>query len=52
MINLFSRIGLLPRSRSVVTEEDLMMSSLISEESEKELEFDPPKICIEESKPW
>ncbi|XP_046664774.1 E3 ubiquitin-protein ligase HECTD1 isoform X3 [Homalodisca vitripennis] len=50
--NINERIGLLPRSRSVVTEEDLMMSSLISEESEKELELDPPKICIEETKPW
>ncbi|XP_054264078.1 E3 ubiquitin-protein ligase HECTD1-like [Macrosteles quadrilineatus] len=50
--NINERIGLLPRSRSIITDEDLMMSSLISEESEKELELDPPKICIEETKPW
>lgn len=35
-----------------ITEEDVMTSSLISEESEKELEFDPPKIILEEKKPW
>uniref|UniRef100_A0A1B6DIC7 E3 ubiquitin-protein ligase n=1 Tax=Clastoptera arizonana TaxID=38151 RepID=A0A1B6DIC7_9HEMI len=50
--NINERIGLLPRSKSYVTEEDLMMSSLISEESEKELELDPPKIYSEETKPW
>lgn len=50
--NINERIGILPRSRSGVTEDDLMMSSLISEESEKELEFDPPKIYPEETKPW
>lgn len=33
-------------------DEDAMMSSMISEESEKELEFDPPKINLDEKKPW
>ncbi|KAL3265554.1 hypothetical protein HHI36_009759 [Cryptolaemus montrouzieri] len=33
-------------------EEDIMTSSLISEESEKELELDPPKPSAEEKKPW
>lgn len=35
-----------------VSEEDMMTSSLISEESEKELELDPPKVLIEDKKPW
>ncbi|XP_063927928.1 E3 ubiquitin-protein ligase HECTD1 isoform X6 [Zophobas morio] len=34
------------------SEEDIMTSSLISEESEKELELDPPKIIVEDKKPW
>ncbi|XP_044749275.1 E3 ubiquitin-protein ligase Ufd4 isoform X2 [Coccinella septempunctata] len=38
-------------SRKVI-EEDIMTSSLISEESEKELELDPPKPTVEERKPW
>jgi E3 ubiquitin-protein ligase HECTD1 len=47
------RIGLLPGSRRTnMTEEDVMMSSYISEESEKELELDPPKLNAEDSKPW
>ncbi|XP_018579699.1 E3 ubiquitin-protein ligase Ufd4 isoform X5 [Anoplophora glabripennis] len=33
-------------------EEDVMTSSFISEESEKELELDPPKIIMEEKRPW
>ncbi|CAH0559918.1 unnamed protein product [Brassicogethes aeneus] len=33
-------------------DDDLMTSSLISEESEKELEFDPPKSNVEDKKPW
>lgn len=33
-------------------EEDTMTSSLISEESEKELELDPPKVLVEDKKPW
>lgn len=33
-------------------EDDIMTSSLISEESEKELEFDPPKVTFEDKKPW
>jgi E3 ubiquitin-protein ligase HECTD1 len=47
------RIGLLPGSRRAnMTEDDVMMSSYISEESEKELELDPPKPNPEDSKPW
>ncbi|KAK9885691.1 hypothetical protein WA026_012456 [Henosepilachna vigintioctopunctata] len=34
------------------TEDDIMTSSLISEESEKELELDPPKPSVEGRKPW
>ena len=33
-------------------EDDLMTSSIISEESEKELELDPPKYRMIESQPW
>ncbi|XP_030767252.1 E3 ubiquitin-protein ligase Ufd4 isoform X3 [Sitophilus oryzae] len=44
------RIGLAGVKKT--TEEDVMTSSYISEESEKELEFDPPKLVIEEKKPW
>lgn len=44
------RIGFAGIKRT--TDEDLMTSSLISEESEKELELDPPKITLEEKKPW
>lgn len=33
-------------------EDDIMTSSLISEESEKELELDPPKVAFEDKKPW
>jgi len=43
------RIGILPSSAA---EEEVMMSSYISEESEKELELDPPKLFSEDSKPW
>ena len=47
------RIGLLPGSRRTnVAEDDVMMSSYISEESEKELELDPPKLNPEDTKPW
>lgn len=35
-----------------IIEDDIMTSSLISEESEKELEFDPPKVSAEDRKPW
>jgi len=42
------RIGFLPNA----TEEEVMMSSYISEESEKELELDPPKLFSEETAPW
>jgi hypothetical protein len=53
MLNSCFRIGLLPGSRRAnVVEEDVMMSSYISEESEKELELDPPKLNPEDSKPW
>lgn len=34
------------------TDDDIMTSSYISEESEKELELDPPKMFIEDRKPW
>jgi len=51
--NFGFRIGLLPGSRrTIMAEEDVMMSSYISEESEKELELDPPKLNPEDSKPW
>ncbi|XP_021929507.1 E3 ubiquitin-protein ligase HECTD1 isoform X4 [Zootermopsis nevadensis] len=50
--NINERIGLLPGSRRTNVEEDVMMSSYISEESEKELELDPPKLNPEDSKPW
>jgi hypothetical protein len=43
------RIGILPSSAA---EEEVMMSSYISEESEKELELDPPKLFTDESKAW
>jgi hypothetical protein len=33
-------------------EDDPMISSIMSEESEKELELDPPKLYSEETKPW
>lgn len=33
-------------------DDDIMTSSFISEESEKELELDPPKIITEEKRPW
>ncbi|XP_076273657.1 ubiquitin fusion-degradation 4-like isoform X2 [Rhynchophorus ferrugineus] len=44
------RIGLSGSKKA--NEEDVMTSSYISEESEKELELDPPKMAIEEKKPW
>nr|CAD7452850.1 unnamed protein product [Timema tahoe] len=51
--NVNERIGLVPVSRRInIAEEDVMMSSYISEESEKELELDPPKISPEDTKPW
>ncbi|XP_063603779.1 E3 ubiquitin-protein ligase HECTD1-like isoform X9 [Penaeus indicus] len=37
---------------SLPAEEDLMTSSIISEESEKELELDPPKYRITDTQPW
>ncbi|XP_045131794.1 E3 ubiquitin-protein ligase HECTD1-like isoform X13 [Portunus trituberculatus] len=37
---------------SLPMEEDLMTSSIISEESEKELELDPPKYRITDTQPW
>ncbi|XP_042887347.1 E3 ubiquitin-protein ligase HECTD1-like [Penaeus japonicus] len=37
---------------SLPAEEDLMTSSIISEESEKELELDPPKYRIADTQPW
>ncbi|XP_069935867.1 E3 ubiquitin-protein ligase HECTD1 isoform X2 [Cherax quadricarinatus] len=37
---------------SLPVEEDLMTSSIISEESEKELELDPPKYRISDTQPW
>ncbi|XP_060532522.1 E3 ubiquitin-protein ligase Ufd4 isoform X2 [Cylas formicarius] len=44
------RIGLIGPKKSV--DEDIMTASYISEESEKELELDPPKSIIEEKKLW
>ncbi|XP_071056058.1 E3 ubiquitin-protein ligase Ufd4 isoform X3 [Onthophagus taurus] len=45
------RIGFAGLKKS--NDEDIMTSSLISEESEKELEFDPPKmIYSDEKRPW
>ncbi|CAH1173687.1 unnamed protein product [Phaedon cochleariae] len=44
------RIGFAGAKKTV--EEDVMTSSLISEESEKELELDPPKPAAEEKRPW
>uniref|UniRef100_A0A8D8T0U6 E3 ubiquitin-protein ligase n=1 Tax=Cacopsylla melanoneura TaxID=428564 RepID=A0A8D8T0U6_9HEMI len=46
--NINERIGMLPRS----CDDDPMISSIMSEESEKELELDPPKLYSEETKPW
>lgn len=43
------RIGLVGAKK---IDEDMMISSFISEESEKELELDPPKILMEENRPW
>ncbi|XP_064113960.1 E3 ubiquitin-protein ligase HECTD1-like isoform X12 [Macrobrachium nipponense] len=37
---------------SLPAEEDLMTSSIISEESEKELELDPPKYRLADTQPW
>ncbi|CAH0382752.1 unnamed protein product [Bemisia tabaci] len=52
--NINERIGMrhLNRSGFYDKEEELMMSSLISEESEKELELDPPKLHAEDTRPW
>lgn len=54
--NVNQRIGHATSRRGLhLVEEDAMTSSLISEESEKELEFDPPKQSHEggeDSKPW
>lgn len=44
------RIGLVGIKKS--TEEDIMACSYISEESEKELELDPPKLVTEDGRPW
>lgn len=44
------RIGFTGVKKTV--EEDVMTSSFISEESEKELELEAPKIIIEEKRPW
>lgn len=47
------RIGLVGLKRSGNgNEDDVMTSSLISEESEKELEFDPPKLICDDKTPW
>lgn len=48
--NVNERIGFVGLKRN--TDEDIMTSSLISEESEKELEFDPPKLNVDDKKPW
>lgn len=44
------RIGLIGLKKT--PDEDIMTSSYISEESEKELELDPPKVCADDGKPW
>ena len=44
------RIGFVGLKRAL--DDDIMTSSLISEESEKENEFDSPKAIAEERKPW
>lgn len=47
------RIGLPLFRKNNGAEEDVMMSSFISEESEKELELNPPYELIEDSStPW
>ncbi|KAG5887757.1 E3 ubiquitin-protein ligase Ufd4 [Gonioctena quinquepunctata] len=48
--NVNERIGFAGFKKA--PEEDVMTSSFISEESEKELELDPPKIIMEEKRPW
>ncbi|XP_035704354.1 E3 ubiquitin-protein ligase HECTD1 [Folsomia candida] len=40
------------RVATPLSDEDLMVSSYISQESEKEMELDPPKYRITENKPW
>lgn len=40
------------RVATPLSEEDLMVSSYISQESEKEMELDPPKYRVTEAKPW
>lgn len=49
--NVNEKIGLLPGTKKAA-DDDLMVSSYISEESEKEWELDPPKISQEDAKPW
>ncbi|XP_014247371.1 E3 ubiquitin-protein ligase HECTD1 isoform X4 [Cimex lectularius] len=46
----YSRLNGLTRTKS--GDDDLMLSSIISDLSEKELEFDPPKISPPKPKPW
>ncbi|XP_050310432.1 E3 ubiquitin-protein ligase Ufd4 [Anthonomus grandis grandis] len=48
--NVNEKIGLVPKK--MPDSEDIMTSSYISEESEKELELDPPKINVEARNPW
>ncbi|BES94932.1 Sad1 / UNC-like C-terminal [Nesidiocoris tenuis] len=45
-----NRLNILTRARS--GDDDVMMSSLISELSEKELELDPPKLTPVKPRPW
>ncbi|XP_073986001.1 ubiquitin fusion-degradation 4-like isoform X6 [Rhodnius prolixus] len=50
MHNASDKFSLLTRTRS--GDDDVMLSSLISDLSEKELEFDPPKVSHSKEKPW
>lgn len=49
-VSFHYRLGRLTRTRS--GDDDLMLSSLISDISEKELELDPPKITASKDRPW
>ncbi|KAL0267404.1 UNVERIFIED_CONTAM: hypothetical protein PYX00_009683 [Menopon gallinae] len=49
--NVNEKIGLLPGGKKAA-DDDLMVSSYISEESEKEWELDPPKAQQEDARPW
>lgn len=52
--NVNERIGLLPYTNPCKksVDDDLMVSSYISEESEKDWDLDPPKLYQDDSRPW